>query len=108
VSWSFQTVLVDFGDSSAVRGFKGEYLRSFRGSNYDQRLAPSWCTMASFWFGSPVDVDIRLEGEETRKQVEVKVDKDRKESNAIYYDGESLMGQVYDLSTHNAAYSCSL
>jgi vacuolar protein sorting-associated protein 26 len=50
--------------------------------------------MTSYWFGSPVDVDIRLEGEETRKQLDVKVDKERKESMPIYYDGESIIGQV--------------
>ncbi|KAG8922805.1 Vacuolar protein sorting-associated protein 26B [Tulasnella sp. 419] len=50
--------------------------------------------MASYWFASPVDVDIKLEGEDQRKTVEVKVDKDRKETNPVYYDGESVIGQV--------------
>ncbi|KAG8897594.1 Vacuolar protein sorting-associated protein 26B [Tulasnella sp. 403] len=48
----------------------------------------------AFLFSSPVDVDIRLDQEEGRKQVEVKVDKDRKESYPVYYDGEPVIGQV--------------
>lgn len=52
--------------------------------------------MASF-FGfasSPFDVDVRLENEEDRLQVEVKQDKDRKEKCPVYFDGESVRGQV--------------
>ena len=51
--------------------------------------------MASFFsFGSPIEVDVRLDSSEERQQVEVKLDKDRKESCAVYYDGESVRGQV--------------
>ena len=49
----------------------------------------SWLT-----FSQPVDVDIRLEGEQDRKTVEVKMDKDRKENCPIYFDGEGVVGQV--------------
>lgn len=48
----------------------------------------------AFLFASPVDVEIRLEGEEQRKQVEVKSDKDRKETVPVYFDGESVIGVV--------------
>ncbi|KAG8945397.1 Vacuolar protein sorting-associated protein 26B [Tulasnella sp. 424] len=50
--------------------------------------------MASYFFAQPVDVEIRLEGEENRKQVEVKLEKDRKEAYPVYYDGEPVAGQV--------------
>lgn len=50
--------------------------------------------MATYFFGSPVDVDVRLEGEENRKQVEVKLEKERRESCPVYFDGESVIGQV--------------
>ncbi len=50
--------------------------------------------MAAYFFSSPLDVDIRLEGEEVRKQVESKAEKDRPVSCPIYYDGESVSGQV--------------
>ncbi|KAG8933895.1 Vacuolar protein sorting-associated protein 26B [Tulasnella sp. 417] len=50
--------------------------------------------MASYFFAQPVDVEVRLEGEENRKQVEVKLEKDRKEAYPVYYDGEAVAGQV--------------
>lgn len=52
--------------------------------------------MASFFsFGSqPVDVEIKLAGEEERRQVEVKGEKDKKEMCPVFYDGESVIGQV--------------
>ncbi|KAI6126768.1 vacuolar protein sorting-associated protein 26-domain-containing protein [Pisolithus sp. B1] len=48
----------------------------------------------AYFFASPVDVDIKLEGEELRKQVETKTDKDKTVSCPIYYDGDSVAGQV--------------
>jgi len=39
-------------------------------------------------------VDIRLEGEDERKQVEVKLEKERRESSPVYFDGESVIGQA--------------
>ncbi|KAF8581112.1 vacuolar protein sorting-associated protein 26 [Ramaria rubella] len=50
--------------------------------------------MAAFFFASPVDIDIRLDGEETRKQVDIKQEKERKESSPVYYDGDSIIGQA--------------
>ncbi len=50
--------------------------------------------MAAYFFASPVDVDIRLEGEDDRKKVEVKADKEKMISCPVYYDGESIAGQV--------------
>ena len=52
--------------------------------------------MASFFnfAGQPVEVEIKLTGEAERRQVEVKGDKEKKEMCPVYYDGESVVGQV--------------
>lgn len=52
--------------------------------------------MASFFsFASqPVEVEIKLAGEDDRRTVEVKGEKDKKEICPVYYDGESVVGQV--------------
>lgn len=50
--------------------------------------------MAAYFFASPIDVDIKLEGEEVRKQVEMKGEKEKTISCPVYYDGESIGGQV--------------
>lgn len=61
--------------------------------------------MASFFFASPVDVDVKLDGEDDRKQVEVKVDKEKPVRCPVYYDGESVVGQVR--STRMSSLKCS-
>ena len=48
----------------------------------------------AYFFASPIDVDIKLEGEELRKQVEIKSDKDKNVTCPVYYDGDSVTGQV--------------
>ncbi|KAK4057195.1 Vacuolar protein sorting-associated protein 26 [Microbotryomycetes sp. JL221] len=51
--------------------------------------------MTSFFsFSSPIDVDVRLQGQDDRQQVEVKLDKDRREKCPVYLDGESVRGQA--------------
>ncbi|KAF8608839.1 vacuolar protein sorting-associated protein 26 [Ceratobasidium sp. AG-I] len=50
--------------------------------------------MAAFFFAQPVDIDIKLENEEARKLVDVKVDKERTQSSPVYYDGETVAGTV--------------
>jgi hypothetical protein len=50
--------------------------------------------MAAYFFSSPVDVDVRLDEEDKRKQVELKLEKERRESCPVYFDGESVVGQV--------------
>jgi hypothetical protein len=50
--------------------------------------------MAAFFFASPVDVDIKLEGEDARKQVETKGEKDKIMTCPVYFDGEPVSGQV--------------
>ena len=42
----------------------------------------------------PVDVEIKLTGDAERRQVEVKGEKDKKETCPVFYDGESVIGQV--------------
>lgn len=52
--------------------------------------------MASFFgFGAPVDLEVRLEGEEERKKVEIKVGRDKRELCPVYLDGESVRGVVH-------------
>ncbi|CAO1634637.1 unnamed protein product [Sympodiomycopsis kandeliae] len=48
---------------------------------------------------SSLDIDVRLTDgttpvEDTRKQVEVKIDKDRRELCPVYFDGETVQGEV--------------
>lgn len=50
--------------------------------------------MAAYFFASPVDVDIKLEGEEERKLVDVKFEKERTVASPVYYDGDAVGGQV--------------
>lgn len=50
--------------------------------------------MASLFFKTPVDVDIRLDGEDSRKMIDIKVCKDRRQKAPLYCDGESVKGSV--------------
>ena len=49
---------------------------------------------ASYFFTSPIDVEVKLEGEELRKKVDMKLEKEKTVSCPVYYDGESVAGQV--------------
>ena len=49
---------------------------------------------AAYFFTSPIDVEIKLEGEELRKKVDMKLEKEKTVSCPVYYDGESVAGQV--------------
>ena len=48
----------------------------------------------SYFFSTPVDIDIVLEDLDDRSAVDVKFDKNRKEKVPLYLDGESVKGQV--------------
>lgn len=61
--------------------------------------------MAAYFFASPIDVDIKLEGEETRKQVEMKGEKEKVISCPVYYDGDSVGGQVCHRSLEHLSQS---
>ncbi|RKP27863.1 putative PEP8-vacuolar protein sorting/targeting protein [Syncephalis pseudoplumigaleata] len=50
--------------------------------------------MSFFRFGATTEIDIVLDGEEKRKHVDVKVDKDERESMPLYLDGETVSGQI--------------
>lgn len=58
--------------------------------------------MAAYFFASPVDVDIKLEGEDIRKQVDIKQEKERVVSCPVYYDGDSIGGTVCHLQSFPA------
>ena len=49
---------------------------------------------ALFAFGSPIEVDVILDGVQGRGTTEVKVDKEKRESCPIFYDGEGIKGVV--------------
>ena len=52
-------------------------------------------------FQPGIDADVVLYGEDSRKIVEVKADKpERRETCPVYYDGESVKGQVDCGRTH--------
>ncbi|KAH6614891.1 vacuolar protein sorting-associated protein-like protein 26 [Boeremia exigua] len=48
----------------------------------------------SYFFSTPVDIDVVLEDLDDRSAVDVKLDKNRKEKVPLYLDGESVKGQV--------------
>ncbi|EGX49790.1 Vacuolar protein sorting-associated protein 26 [Orbilia oligospora] len=49
----------------------------------------------SYFFSTPLDIDIRLEdSEDDRQMVDVKLDKTRREKCPLYKDGESVKGAV--------------
>ncbi|KAG0030211.1 hypothetical protein BGZ82_007520 [Podila clonocystis] len=47
-----------------------------------------------FGLSTPVDIDIRFNGQEQRKQIEAKVDKDRRDKFPLYFDGETVAGKI--------------
>ncbi len=53
--------------------------------------------MATYFFGTPIDVEIKLEGEELRKQIDMKVEKEKNVECPVYYDGDTVSGQVCDI-----------
>ncbi|KIY71513.1 vacuolar protein sorting-associated protein 26 [Cylindrobasidium torrendii FP15055 ss-10] len=50
--------------------------------------------MAAYFFGSPIDVDVGLDGEDVRSTVQTKGEKDKILNCPVYFDGESVSGQV--------------
>ena len=47
-----------------------------------------------FGFGQSADIDIVLDGHDTRRTAEIKTEDGRKERHYLYYDGESVSGKV--------------
>ena len=50
--------------------------------------------MSSYFFSTPVDIDIVLEDTDDRQTIDVKLDKNRREKVPLYLDGESVKGSV--------------
>lgn len=47
-----------------------------------------------FGFGQSAEVEILLDGQETRKTAEIKTEDGKKERYYLYYDGETVAGKV--------------
>ena len=50
--------------------------------------------MSSYFFSTPVDIDVVLADTDDRSMVDVKLDKNRREKAPLYMDGESVKGAV--------------
>ena len=48
----------------------------------------------SYFFSTPVDIDIVLEDGDERTMIDMKLDKGRREKAPLYMDGESVKGGV--------------
>lgn len=48
----------------------------------------------SYFFSTPVDIDIVLENADDRSMVDIKLDKNRREKAPLYMDGESVRGAI--------------
>lgn len=48
----------------------------------------------SYFFSTPVDIDVVLDAADDRSMVDVKLDKNRREKAPLYMDGESVKGGV--------------
>lgn len=46
----------------------------------------------SYFFSTPVDIDIVLDDTDSRQMVDIKTDKNRREKAPLYMDGESVRG----------------
>ena len=47
-----------------------------------------------FGFGQSADIDIVLEGQDSRKTAEIKTEDGKKERYYLYFDGETVTGKV--------------
>lgn len=64
------------------------------GDKAAQQQAQHTTSRMSYFFSTPVDIDIVLEDTDDRQMVDVKLDKNRREKNPLYMDGESVKGGV--------------
>jgi vacuolar protein sorting-associated protein 26 len=51
----------------------------------------------SYFFSTPVDIDIVLDDTDSRQMVDIKTDKNRREKAPLYMDGESVRGSCLTL-----------
>lgn len=47
-----------------------------------------------FGFGQTADIDIVLDGADSRKMADIKTEEGKKERHYVFYDGESVSGKV--------------
>ncbi|RKO96278.1 vacuolar protein sorting-associated protein 26, partial [Caulochytrium protostelioides] len=50
--------------------------------------------MSLFGLGKTAEIEIVFDDEDSRKAIEMKVDKDQKARFPLYFDGETVRGQV--------------
>lgn len=50
--------------------------------------------MSSYFFSTPVDIDIVLEDSDEKATVDIRLEKNRREKAPLYMDGESVKGAV--------------
>lgn len=50
--------------------------------------------MQSIFFRQNADIDIILDGADSRQSAEIKTEDGRKEKHLLYYDGETVSGKV--------------
>ena len=50
--------------------------------------------LAAYFFASPVDVEIKLDGEDDRKKVDMKSEKEKMITCPVFYDGDGVAGTV--------------
>eukprot|EP00105_Crassostrea_gigas_P035902 XP_019920050.1 PREDICTED: vacuolar protein sorting-associated protein 26B isoform X2 [Crassostrea gigas] len=50
--------------------------------------------MSFFGFGPSADIEIVLDGQDSRKTAEIKTEDGKKEKHLLYYDGETVAGKV--------------
>lgn len=62
----------------------------------DIRLVFFFSFQSFFGFGQSAEVDIVLDGQETRKTAEIKTEDGKKERYYLYFDGETVSGKVRD------------
>ena len=63
-------------------------------SSHSLKLSLLELSAMSYFFSTPVDIDIVLEDTDDRAAVDIKLDKNRKEKAPLYADGESVKGAV--------------
>ena len=62
-------------------------------ASHARSLEEQFTTM-SYFFSTPLDIDIVLENTDERQMIDMKLDKNRKEKAPLYMDGESVKGAV--------------
>jgi hypothetical protein len=67
---------------------------SLKPARYDEKKKRNISPAMSYFFATPVDIDIVLDDADDRSMVDVKLDKNRREKAPLFMDGESVKGAV--------------